>query len=239
MERIALIADITQAILEKLKPDEFEHFFKCFNVYPKDLVTYEDYGESWVDAKRTLQKLNNDTLKTIAEELELSLTPILTLPPKNWENTTMAKAFISHTSEQKNIAKRLRDELRPHNIDAFVAHEDIKPSEEWEKEIDRALKTMDFFISIHTEGFNERTWCQQEIGYAVARNIKIIPVKFDGKQDPQGFIGKIQALARAGKDAQSLALDIIEILKTDKKTKILYEEKIYVAPPVDDDEIPF
>ncbi len=60
------------------------------------------------------------------------------------------KVFISHLSQNKIYAKRLKDCLQSYNVVAFVAHEDILPTETWTHEIKNALDTMDVFISLHT-----------------------------------------------------------------------------------------
>jgi len=231
-EKMQLIENIAVTLQERYTFDDLDMFFGEFDVSEAN----GSYSSKRVYAKDRLRGAKNSELKKIATELGLDTDHIIKTPPKNWENTASVKAFISHTATHKEYATRLRDVLKPHNIDCFVAHEDIKPSEEWMEEIRKALNTMDFFISIHTNGFSERIWCQQEIGYATARNVKIIPVKFD--EDPEGFIGKYQALIRRKKNAEEIGQDILGLLADDEKTKDLYAEKI-APPPSLDDEFPF
>jgi hypothetical protein len=50
----------------------------------------------------------------------------------------------------------------------------IPPTLEWHVEIERALYNMDAFLAIHTPGFKDSFWTQQEIGFAVGRGVKII-----------------------------------------------------------------
>lgn len=236
-KKLELITKIADTINDKYDETEKEIFFEAFKA---ELVWEQDYQhEYFLHTKKTLSKLKEITIKEIAEELDISVSEhIIQKPPKNWENSDNIKAFISHISKEKNLAKRLRDELKHYDIDSFVAHEDIKPSEEWQIEINKALQTMDFFISMHTEGFADSYWCQQEVGFAVARGIKIIPIKFDNKHDPVGFIAKIQALLRGDKTAQIVAKEIIEILKNDEKTKHFYNE-IKDVEDFEEEEIPF
>jgi hypothetical protein len=47
---------------------------------------------------------------------------------------------------------------------------------------------MDAFLAIHTPGFKDSFWTQQEIGFAVGRGVKIISFKMG--EDPTGFISK-------------------------------------------------
>ena len=235
VEKIKLIEDIACDLQQKYTFSDIEIFLAEFD------INYGYFAGKY-NSKRTFVKevlkkdVSDKKLKKIADELDISTDNIIKTPPRNWEDTKFAKVFISHIAKDKGIATRLRDVLRTYNIEAFVAHEDIKPSEEWQIEIERALKTMDFFVSIHTKGVRESIWCQQEIGYATCRNVKMIPIKFD--EDPQGFIGKFQALIRGKKSAEAVAKDIIEILKNDEKTRDLYQEKIGQLS-TDFDDIPF
>ena len=60
---------------------------------------------------------------------------------------------------------KLKDALKAYHISSFVAHEDIMPTLPWQIEIERALNTMDAMLAIHTKGFSESSWTQQEIGW--------------------------------------------------------------------------
>lgn len=234
VEKLKLIEDIACDLQQKYTFADIEVFLTEFGInytHPES-----DFNSKRTFVKHVLKGMNAKILKKIANELDISTDNIIKTPPRNWENTTFAKAFITHIAKDKSIATRLRDALKTYKIEAFVAHEDIKPSEEWQIEIEHALQTMDFFISIHTKGVSESIWCQQEIGYAVCRNVKMIPIKFD--EDPQGFIGKIQALARRKKTAETVAKEIIGILQDDEKTRDLYQEKIGQLS-TDFDDIPF
>lgn len=75
---------------------------------------------------------------------------------------------------------------------------------------------MDAFLSMHTLGFSQSIWTQQEIGYAVGRGIKIIPFKMG--EDPTGFISKWQALPRRDRTAEKIANEVDTILSEDPRT---------------------
>ncbi|DAB15253.1 TPA: hypothetical protein CPT98_09695 [Candidatus Gastranaerophilales bacterium HUM_19] len=236
VKKIELVKKIHDTLTNQFDEQDKYFFFNSFNL---PILTDMDYnGNEYIDIKATLYQADDFVLKDIAEELNLSTEHIIITPPKNWERCKNIKAFISHLSTTKDIAKRLRDELKNFNIDCFVAHEDIYPTVEWEEQINRALQTMDFFISLHCEGFSNSVWCQQEVGYALARGVKIIPLKFDGKENPTGFIGKYQGLSRLKKTGREVAQEIVDIVKNDKGLKNLYEH-IIKETELDEEAIPF
>lgn len=106
------------------------------------------------------------------------------------------RAFISHVSSQKVAAHRLKEALARYQIAAFVAHDDVEPTKEWQSEIESALRTMDALIAMITPGFPESRWCDQEVGYALGRGKLIVSLRIDA--DPHGFLGKSQGLQAKG-----------------------------------------
>ncbi len=102
------------------------------------------------------------------------------------------RLFISHTTDFRESAGRLRKQLTPWGIDAFVAHDVIEPTREWRDEIEAALRTCDAMCAMVTPEFVESRWCDQEVGFALARGVVIVPMKIG--TDPHGFIAKLQAI---------------------------------------------
>ncbi|MFH1965200.1 MAG: toll/interleukin-1 receptor domain-containing protein [Acidobacteriota bacterium] len=111
------------------------------------------------------------------------------------------RVFLSHKAEVKIETVRLKDQLSLYGISGFVAHKDIKPTKEWQTEIENALRTMDAFVALMTEDFHDSQWTDQEVGFAVARGTPTISVRL-GK-DPYGFIGKFQALPCTWEEAST------------------------------------
>jgi hypothetical protein len=131
-------------------------------------------------------------------------------------------------------ATRLRDCLKPYGIQAFVAHEDIEPTKEWQGEIERALFSMDAFVSIHTVGFAKSIWTQQEIGVAIGRGVKTVALRMG--EDPTGFISKHQALSRGSKTAEAVAKELSDIFAADERTARRLKE---AGAAKETEEIPF
>jgi hypothetical protein len=177
------------------------------------------FNDSFEYSKIALLTENNETILKIAKDLDLDFENIIDdslINPKNWNNCTDLKLFISHISTNKVEAMRLKDCLVPYHIKGFVAHEDINPTLSWQTEIERALKVMDAFVAIHTDGFSKSVWTQQEIGFAVGRGVKIISLRMG--EDPTGFISKNQALPRKNRNAEEIALAVNNLLLDDENT---------------------
>ena len=107
--------------------------------------------------------------------------------------------------------------MAPYGVTAFVAHDDIRPTRQWREEILKALNTMDAFVAVLTSGFSQSVWCNQEIGFAIAKRTSIISFKME--EDPPGFLGDAQALPwRKGKMAEDIAREIYDLLRNDLST---------------------
>lgn len=73
-------------------------------------------------------------------------------------------------------------------MSSFVAYTDIKPTKEWQGEIENALHSMDALAAILMPGFKDSDWTDQEVGVAIGRGVPIIPIMRG--LTPYGFIGK-------------------------------------------------
>ena len=105
----------------------------------------------------------------------------------------MVRLFISHRDTYKIQANELARALEPYGISSFVAHDTIEPMTQWRVEIRKGLETMEIMLAFVTDDFHESVWTNQEIGFALARNIPVISLKLE-QSDPKGFIDEQQAL---------------------------------------------
>lgn len=121
------------------------------------------------------------------------------------------RLFLSHVHEYREHAGALREELARRSIDAFVAHDAIEPTAEWQDVIVYALKSCHGCAALLTPGFRESQWADQEVGFCMARNLLVIPIEFG--LTPYGFLGKYQALpVKKGASQVDIALAIFELL---------------------------
>ena len=134
------------------------------------------------------------------------------------------RLFISHLSANKISASNLKSCLAFWGIDCFVAHEDITPSKEWEKEIEKGLFTMDALCAIVVPDFIKSQWCDQEVG--IALGLRKLVISINKGEVPYGFFGKYQALKSKNKNANEIAIDVWKAISTNDKTKSIYENKL-------------
>lgn len=137
------------------------------------------------------------------------------------------RLFLGHLADYKREVGALRDGLAIYGVSAFVAHVDIEPTIEWQDQIELALRSMHAFAPLLTPKFNTSKWTGQEIGFAVARGVPIVPVRLG--MDPYGFIAKQQALSGSLGDADGLASSIVDVLITHRFTRVVMRESLVAA----------
>ncbi len=178
-------------------------------------------GSKWVYVKDLLSSEQDKIVLQIADELEIEhgfgeSIKTMASDSRFWL-TNHFRLFISHLSEHKVKMSQLQGVLKEYGISAFVAHEDIEPTKEWQSEIEKALFSMDALTAVLTPDFDKSRWTDQEVGVAVGREVLVIPIRKG--MDPYGFIGKLQGLQGNGKSIGQVAQSLFEILASHTKTK--------------------
>ena len=136
--------------------------------------------------------------------------------PQFWQ-TGALRLFVSHLARYRKFAGQLRDDLEQFGISAFVAHDDIEPTSEWQTQIELALATCDAMVALLHPAFHKSDWTDQEIGYAMGRGLLIATVRLG--TDPYGFIGRFQALEGINKTTAELADELFGILRYQHRTR--------------------
>lgn len=139
-----------------------------------------------------------------------------TFEPPFWTKGQL-RLFVSHLAAHRVFAAELQEALEKYGISAFVAHNDIEPTAEWQTQIETALGTCDALVALLHPNFHESRWTDQEIGYAMGRGVPVFSVRFG--QDPYGFIGRFQAFNGNGKAADELAHELFLVYVKHKQTE--------------------
>lgn len=143
-----------------------------------------------------------------------------------WQNGKL-KLFLSHVSTHKDSVSELKDALNWYGISSFVAHQDIEPTREWQKEIELALHSMDALAAILTTDFHGSLWTDHEVGFALGKNTLVIPVR--AGLDPYGLLGKIQGVSGQLTKPYFLASNMVDLLIKNTKTESVMRESLVYA----------
>ena len=109
--------------------------------------------------------------------------------PGNWKRGYL-RLFISHSTRHKKFIGDVSRELAVVGIHGFVAHDAMTYSEPWHDQIEKGLRSMQAFVAIVHPEFLDSTWCNQEVGWALARRTPKFVIRMGA--DPTGFLGSDQ-----------------------------------------------
>ncbi|MEQ1739836.1 MAG: toll/interleukin-1 receptor domain-containing protein [Methyloglobulus sp.] len=216
IDRISLLDRIGRELQSRMGYSDIAVYLSAYGVDCKD---YQPSTNSkWVYVKELLANADENLLIQIADDLEINHNFSRAIPKEAtvWK-AGQFKLFLSHLASFKAQTAKLQQVLRKYAISSFVAHEDIEPSKEWQIEIEAALHTMDAMAVLLMPGFKESNWCDQEVGFAVGRDVLIIPVRKG--LDPYGFIGKYQGIQAVNKSVAQVAKEIFEVIIKSPKTR--------------------
>lgn len=125
--------------------------------------------------------------------------------------TYHVRVFLSHKATVKIQASNLKESFARCGLGAFVAHEDIEPTQEWQREIERALFSMDALVALLTTDFHDSNWTDQEVGVAIGRGVPLVAVRLGA--DPYGLMGKGQGLGGCAlSDTGTIATRVFQLL---------------------------
>ncbi len=80
----------------------------------------------------------------------------------------MGKVFISYTKEDRERAERLADDLERHGVEIWIDSRDLKPGQNWQHEITKAIRASEYFLAfLSRRSLSRRGYVQKEIRIAL------------------------------------------------------------------------
>jgi hypothetical protein len=102
-------------------------------------------------------------------------------------------AFISYSHADRKWGAQAKATFGEVGIQAFLAHEDLKVSEEWQERILEELRKCEIFVPLLSSNFLASKWAPQEAGFIISRpEVAIAPLSIDGTT-PFGFLSHFQS----------------------------------------------
>lgn len=124
--------------------------------------------------------------------------------------TTRNIAFISYSTADKQYGGHIKRTMESLGVPTFIAHDDLRVSEEWKKRILEELQRTDIFVALLSKDFKLSDWCSQELGYILPFDgVLIIPLSVDGT-NPYGFISNLQGhRLRSEEEVGAVLMDVL------------------------------
>lgn len=218
IDKLRLIDTVGRKLQAEMTYDEIKSYLREFDVDVEKQTS--GLNSKWRFVKDLLNDEPLERVLDVAEDLEIphghARAGRIDITDTRFWLPGYFRLFLSHVSSFKAKTSQLQSALKPFGISAFVAHEDIEPTKEWQDEIERALFSMQALAAILTPGFHESRWTDQEMGVAIGRGLLVVPIRRG--LDPYGFIGKSQGLQAAGKTVGQVAEALYVVLAANAQT---------------------
>jgi len=131
------------------------------------------------------------------------------------------RMFISHNSTHTQSVERLKEEIERYGITVFVAKPSLSERKPWEDQLRLHLNSMNLLVAYLTEDFRTNSYTDHEAGWALGRQIPVLPLMLAGCKPPHGFLTSIQAITNCFEDRpQETAREISRVLIKDDRTQI-------------------
>jgi hypothetical protein len=184
--------------IEQTNRDNWNGGTDVFTIYLKTTIEiYSRYEAQLSAIEATINSKFQPILRGYPSDAieNVVITPRLLggdISPLIFQGVLERHAFISYQARDRIIAGSIKQLLEGVGINAFLAHEDIDVSSEWQERILEEISKSSLFICLISANYLTSPWCMQEVGMAILKNITVIPLSLDGAI-PLGFIAKYQA----------------------------------------------
>jgi hypothetical protein len=224
-ERVRVISETAELLAER-QWSQIQLIFRQFGVETYEPSDFDDVTNVQYCYNR-VEKASDEMLSELHSFLlGEDSAPSRSGPTDGIWGEGVAKVFISHIHQERIFAGELKRVLNGrYNLAAFVAHDDVKPSRVWRDSIKLALSSCDFFVALLHPGFHRSQWCDQEVGWALARDIPIFPIRPappESRSTEDGFLEEHQDVcltsAPSGREEAWSADQIFISLLTSPKT---------------------
>ena len=125
------------------------------------------------------------------------------------------KVFISYSHKDIDTTKGLCKELENRGIGCWYAPRDIPPGKEWASAIVDAINEVDVLALIFTDNSNASVQVQREVDQAIARKIKVVPIKLTNSNPSGGmsyYLSTLQWLDGRHKSIENIAVQMIQMI---------------------------
>jgi len=123
------------------------------------------------------------------------------------------QVFVSHAPSDLDFVQELFSTVQNLYIDVHVALEQIEPGRN-RQDLEGRLTNSDLLVVVLTEESATNSWVNQEIGYAVAKGIPILPLAADGVE-LEGYLQRHEAVALDPDETEATVFNLLARLRSE------------------------
>jgi hypothetical protein len=101
--------------------------------------------------------------------------------------------FLSHSEQDRELIDFIKNSLDAIDLDVYVEELETNYGTDVVESVCKAIENSDYFMAVLTNKSIKSQWVNQEIGYAFANNIDILPIRI-GKVKVTGMISNLKGI---------------------------------------------
>jgi hypothetical protein len=121
--------------------------------------------------------------------------------------------YVSHAAADLELVQDLFSTVKNFPFGVHVALEELGSGRSRTR-LEGRLANSDLVVAVLTEAEADDTWVNQEIGYAVARGIPVLPVRDEGVRD-RGFVSDVEGVTIDRDDLPATIFDLLGRLRSE------------------------
>ncbi len=178
------------------RADNIERAIHCFE-QALEVFTRESEPIDWARTLVLLGAAYSERVERGGEE-----TPRSQLAPGTVAKIIGAKVFLSYAREDYSAVRRLFLDLKAAGFEPWLDDENLLPGQKWELEIERAIRTSDFFIALlSARSTSKKGYVQKEIRQALdvlnelpEEAVFFVPARLDDCEPSHPALRRVQRI---------------------------------------------
>ena len=166
---------LEQAALQSVKDQIRERFKRVRNPRTGEFPTVLVEGQS-IESIQIVIEGSKETLALVHQSLSSQEIPRVTLREKG-----PPKAFLSYATEDRELARRIAEDLQSKGIDTWWAEWEIRAGQSLRQRIEQGLAQCTHFLVLLTQSSISKAWVNQEIDAGLVRMLEakctFIPIR--------------------------------------------------------------
>ena len=124
------------------------------------------------------------------------------------------RAFLSHSKADRLVVNEIRTNLESSGIEVYVYEDDRRPGVSIPTKVQNAIDGSDLMIAIQTSNSADSQWIRDEMVWASARDVPLVPILESELPPPGGILGRdVEVVRYTLGEEERLIEDLMDALR--------------------------
>jgi hypothetical protein len=126
---------------------------------------------------------------------------------------TGEQVFVSHAPADLDTVQELFPSIRNMPFGVYIAMEEVEPGRS-RHNLEGRIRNSDVLVAVLTERAATNQWVNQEIGYAIAKGIPVVPL-YEDTSDRGGYVDRVEGVAIDHENPQATIFNLLSRLRAE------------------------